>query len=49
MTDKKNETETNLLRLPAEKLYAREIDALKEEDIDPIPTGWQMSPKKVRS
>jgi len=41
-------TETkNVLRLPAEKLYAHEIEALKKEDKDAIPAGWQMSPKQV--
>jgi MoxR-like ATPase len=40
-------SEKNVLRLPAEKLYADELEALKKEDKDPIPTGWQMSPKQV--
>ncbi|MDR2519287.1 MAG: AAA family ATPase [Spirochaetaceae bacterium] len=35
----------DLLRLPAEQLYAPEIEALKKEDKDPVPAGWQMSPK----
>ncbi|MDR0568017.1 MAG: AAA family ATPase [Spirochaetaceae bacterium] len=35
----------DILRLPAERLYAEEIGALKREDKDPIPEGWQMSPK----
>lgn len=39
--------EKDILRLPAEKLYAHEIEALKKEDKDFIPTGWQMSPKSV--
>ncbi|QQO09960.1 AAA family ATPase [Breznakiella homolactica] len=42
----KNETK-DILRLPAEKLYAHEIEALKKEDKDPIPAGWQMSPRQV--
>ena len=36
--------ENNTLRLPAEKLYAGEIAALKKQDTGSIPTGWQMSP-----
>ena len=39
--------EKEVLRLPAEKLYEGEIEALKKEDKDPIPAGWQMSPKAV--
>lgn len=38
---------TDVLRLPAEKLYKHEIEALKKEDKDFIPEGWQMSPKAV--
>jgi MoxR-like ATPase len=37
----------NLLRLPAEKLYAHELEALKKEDTGPVPEGWQMSPRAV--
>jgi len=41
-------TETrDILRLPAEKLYAEEIGALIESDKDEKPTGWQMSPRSV--
>lgn len=39
--------ETDLLRLPAEKLYESEIQALIAGDKDEKPTGWQMSPKAV--
>ena len=36
------------LRLPAELLYATEIEALKTEDKnDEKPVGWQLSPKTV--
>ena len=39
----------NLLRLPAEKLYAGELDALKAEDTkENKPPGWLLSPKAVR-
>ena len=37
----------NSLRLPAEKLYAKEIEALIREDKHEKPFGWQMSPKAV--
>lgn len=38
----------DLLRLPAELLYARELEALKEEDKkEEKPAGWQLSPKAV--
>ena len=45
MANKDNE---KVLRLPAEQLYAHEIEALKKEDKDKIPSGWQMSPKSVQ-
>lgn len=34
-------------RLPAEQLFQHEIQALIQEEKDPIPTGWKMSPKSV--
>ncbi|MDR2475198.1 MAG: AAA family ATPase [Bacteroidales bacterium] len=38
----------NVLRLPAELLYERELEALKEEDKNKEkPTGWQLSPGAV--
>ncbi|MDE5946696.1 MAG: AAA family ATPase [Oscillospiraceae bacterium] len=36
-----------ILRLSAEQLYKNEIDALIENETNPIPVGWQMSPKSV--
>lgn len=36
-----------LLRLPAEVQFQAEIDALIQAEKDPIPTGWQMSPRSV--
>lgn len=39
--------EQAVLRLPAEKLYARELEALKETDKGTRPSGWQLSPKAV--
>ena len=39
---------SNVLRLPAEKLYANELEALKEEDKkEEKPIGWKLSPKAV--
>ncbi|MBI3465441.1 MAG: AAA family ATPase [Planctomycetes bacterium] len=35
----------NILRHPAEVLYAEEIDALTKEDKHDRPTGWRMSPR----
>lgn len=36
-----------MLRLPAELLYKEEIDALIENETNPVPDGWKMSPKSV--
>ncbi|MCL6614853.1 MAG: AAA family ATPase, partial [Firmicutes bacterium] len=36
-----------ILRLPAEKLYQDEIAALVENEKEPVPTGWRMSPRSV--
>lgn len=36
-----------ILRLAAEHLYAREIEALKAAEKDRKPAGWQMSPRSV--
>lgn len=37
----------NILRLTAEELYQKELDALMAAERDPIPTGWRMSPRSV--
>lgn len=37
----------DVLRLPAEKLYEKELKALIKEDKDKKPTGWKLSPKSV--
>ncbi|MFV0331219.1 MAG: ATPase, partial [Dysgonomonas sp.] len=38
----------DVLRLPAELLYAHELDALKDEDKnEEKPVGWHLSPKAV--
>lgn len=34
-------------RLPAEELYRKEIEALIENEKNPVPAGWRMSPKSV--
>lgn len=38
---------TETLRLPAEKTYAAELDALKAGDDAPKPQGWVLSPRAV--
>lgn len=38
---------SEILRLPAEKQFQHEIDALIANEKNPIPTGWKMSPKSV--
>ncbi|MDR1639366.1 MAG: ATPase, partial [Clostridiales bacterium] len=35
----------DVLRLPAEKLYEKELEALMEEDKAEKPNGWRLSPK----
>ena len=39
--------EKEILRLSAEQLYKNEIDALIKNETNPVPKGWQMSPKSV--
>lgn len=38
---------SEILRLPAEKQFQAEIDALIANEKYPVPTGWKMSPKSV--
>src|SRR5690349_22998599 len=38
---------SNDLRLPAETLYAEELDALIKAEKHEVPTGWRMSPRSV--
>ncbi len=45
----KDEKMEQVLRLPAEQLFQKEIDALIAAEKDPIPTGWRMSPRSVRT
>lgn len=42
-------SDNKVMRLPAEKLYEKEIKALIKAETDSIPAGWQMSPKSVRT
>jgi len=39
----------DMQRLPAEQLYQNEINALIAAEKDPIPAGWKMSPRSVRT
>lgn len=38
-----------ILRAPAEKVYADELNLLAMEDDSPRPSGWRLSPRAVRS
>lgn len=38
-----------VLRLPAEQLFKEEIEALIKAETDPVPTGWKMSPRSVKT
>lgn len=38
---------SEVLRLPAEQMYKKEIDALIKAEKERVPEGWQMSPKSV--
>lgn len=38
-----------ILRLPVEQLFQKEIDALIAAEKNPIPTGWKMSPQSVKT
>ena len=48
MSTSKN-TKENILRLPAEKLFENELNALIKAEADPVPKGWKMSPKSVKT
>lgn len=39
----------SILKLPAERRFARELDFLARTDTAPKPPGWKLSPKAVRS
>lgn len=38
---------SEIQRLPAEELYKEELEALIENETNPVPDGWRMSPKSV--
>ena len=48
-TTKAAKQDDGVLRLPAEELYAEEIDALIQADKDEKPPGWRMSAKSVHT
>ena len=41
--------EQQLMRLPAEQLFQKEIEALIAAETEQIPAGWRMSPRSVRT
>ncbi len=41
--------EQQILRLPAEQLFQKEIDALIKAEKDAVPQGWRMSPRSVKT
>jgi len=45
--EQKMAKKSDVLRLPAEQMYKKEIDALIKAETDRVPEGWQMSPKSV--
>ncbi len=45
--DGKNATSPDVLREPAEKLFAHEIEALAAKDTHERPAGWRLSPRAV--
>lgn len=47
MTKNKGNSESGLLRLPAETLYAEELEELAKIDDGKKPEGWNLSPRAV--
>ncbi len=41
--------DNSILRLPAEQLFEEELNALIKAEKDPIPEGWRMSPRSVKT
>src|SRR5690349_5658513 len=37
----------DVLRLPAERLFQEELEALRAADTGKVPAGWQLSPRSV--
>jgi MoxR-like ATPase len=46
-TDNNSNGQGNVLRAPAEELYAHELDALAQADKHERPPGWKLSPRAV--
>ncbi len=42
-------SDQNIQHLPAEELYQKELNALITAERDPVPAGWRMSPRSVRT
>ncbi|MEM9865105.1 MAG: AAA family ATPase [Myxococcota bacterium] len=49
MTKKKKNAPANVLRQSAEERFADELSALIEHESHPVPDGWRMSPRSVRT
>ncbi len=41
--------DNSILRLPAEQLFEEELNALIKAETDPVPEGWRMSPRSVKT
>ncbi len=41
--------DNSILRLPAEQLFEEELNALIKAEKDPVPEGWRMSPRSVKT
>lgn len=49
LTSTEGNSQSNILRAPAETLYAEEIETLAAEDKHERPPGWKMSPRAVHT
>lgn len=47
--EKEKRMEQQVLRLTAEQLYQKELEALIAAETEPVPAGWRMSPRSVRT
>lgn len=41
--------DNSVLRLPAEQLFEDELNVLIKAETDPVPEGWRMSPRSVKT
>jgi MoxR-like ATPase len=41
------DADADVLRLPAERTYADQLEALRATDVDPKPASWRLSPRAV--